>query len=95
MNIKVRFTENARIFAVKVAESAQNFTAKLGQIQTVTEYIGGEKYEGEYVVTPKVEAQSMATKGKVMVNDITIKSIPFFNVSNTVGGSTVYIGSEV
>lgn len=52
-------------------------------------------YEGDYEVTPKVNAQTMPTKGKLMEEDVTVKSIPFFDVSNTSGGSTVYIGNEV
>lgn len=54
-----------------------------------------EPYEGEYSITPKVDAQKMQTMGKLMINDVTIKAIPFFNVSNTSGGNTVYIGNEV
>jgi hypothetical protein len=52
-------------------------------------------YEGDYVATPKVGEQTLPTKEKVMVGDVTIKAIPFFNTSNTSGGSTVYIGNEV
>lgn len=69
--------------------------ADFGEITKVTEYVGGEPYDGEYTVTPKVEAQTLPTKEKVMLDDVTVKAIPFFNVSNTSGGSTVYIGSEV
>ena len=53
------------------------------------------EYDGEYVVTPKVNEQTMGTKDKVMTDDVTIKAIPFFNVGNASGGDTVYIGSEV
>ena len=53
------------------------------------------EYQGVYDVIPKVVEQRMETKNKVMRDDVTIKSIPFFNVSNTSGGSTVYIGNEV
>lgn len=52
-------------------------------------------YEGDYEVTPKVDAQTMPTKGKVMEEDVTIKSIPFFDVSNMSGGTTVYIAKEI
>lgn len=52
-------------------------------------------YEGDYVATPKVGEQTLPTTAKVMVGDVTIKAIPFFNTSNTSGGSTVYIGNEV
>ena len=53
------------------------------------------RYEGDYIVTPKVSAQILETKQKVMTDDLTIMEIPFFNVSNTSGGSTVYIGKEI
>lgn len=53
------------------------------------------EYEGAYSVTPKVVEQRMETKNKVMTDDVTIKSIPFFNVSNESGGNTVFIGNEV
>lgn len=52
-------------------------------------------YEGEYEVTPSVEPQILETAQKTMKRDVEIKAIPFFNVSNSSGGSTVYIGSEV
>lgn len=83
------------ILKVKFSEVTQRFSAKMGEIHTVTEYIGGEKYTGEYEVTPKVEEQTMPTKDKVLLDDMTVKAIPFFNVSNTSGGSTVFIGNEV
>ncbi len=54
-----------------------------------------ETYDGPYEITPKVESQTMATKGKSMAENVTIKSIPYFDVSNNAGGSTVYIGNEV
>jgi hypothetical protein len=52
-------------------------------------------YDGSYEVTPKVTEQSMYTKDKLMADDVKIKSIPFFSVSNETGGNTVYIGKEV
>ena len=58
-------------------------------------FIGGEEYKGSYEVTPKVEAQTIPTKDKVLIEDMTIKAIPIFKVSNTTGGNTVFIGNEV
>jgi hypothetical protein len=55
----------------------------------------GGTYEGDYTITPKIDAQTMATKGLVMREDVTVKAIPFYNVSNTSGGSTVYIAKEI
>ena len=83
MRIKVRFTED------------KPFRVTFGTIQNITEYVGGEVYDGTYEVTPKVNAQEMQTEGKIMLHDVTIKSIPFHKVSNQSGGNTVHIGDEL
>ena len=75
-------------------ETDQSFKPNCGEIQKVVEYLG-DLYEGDYTITPKVTGQTMATKDKTMTEDVTIKSIPFFKVSNTSGGNTVYIANEV
>lgn len=62
---------------------------------TMSKPVGYVDYTGDYEVTPKVSAQTMNTKDKHMTQDVTIKAIPYFDVSNLAGGSTVYIGSEV
>lgn len=64
-------------------------------IVVVPMYKDIEMYEGDYEVTPKVSEQTLPTAEKMMAEDLTVKSIPFFNVGNTSGGSTVYIGNEV
>ena len=57
--------------------------------------IGGEVYSGSYDITPKVEAQTLPTRDKVMVDDITIQAIPYYETGNAQGGNTVYIGSDI
>lgn len=52
-------------------------------------------YEGDYEVTPKVEGQELKTMHKYMTQDVTVHAIPFFEVSNTSGGNTVYIANEI
>lgn len=52
-------------------------------------------YDGEYSVTPKVNSQTMETEGKLMSDNLTINSIPYFDVKNQSGGNTIYIGEEV
>lgn len=52
-------------------------------------------YAGPYDVTPKIEAQTLETARKYMTDDVNIKAIPFFETSNTAGGQTFYIGTEV
>lgn len=95
MNIRVKLTESDQKINVKLSEKKHGFKATFRGLQPVTEYIGGERYIGDYIVTPKVKSQTLQTSGKVMEDNVTIKSIPFFNVSNTSGGSTVFIGNEV
>lgn len=55
-------------------------------------YVGGEKYEGNYEIVPKVQEQKLPTKNKLLTDDVTIKSIPVVKVSNASGGNTVIIG---
>lgn len=53
-----------------------------------------DPYEGDYTVTPRVDSQTMETRGKIMSNDVTILAIPYYDTSNPYG-TTIYIGSEV
>lgn len=52
-------------------------------------------YNGEYEITPQIESQTLLTAQKYMSDDVTVKEIPYYSVSNTSGGNTVYIGSEL
>lgn len=54
-----------------------------------------EKYEGSYKVTPMVTSQTLATENRLMKENVTIKEIPFYEVSNSFGGDTIVIGSEL
>lgn len=59
----------------------------------IVQSIEGEHYQGEYIITPKVAAQTvLATTNKVMDNDVTVLEIPYQTVSNLVGGKTAIIG---
>lgn len=49
-------------------------------------------YTGNYVVTPSVEEQKLATKQKLLIEDLTIEKIPYSQVSNMSNGITVTIG---
>ena len=87
----VRITENGTHEVVPDKDKV------LKKVTVVTDVIGGdiEEYKGSYEVTPKVEEQVLPTAEKVMRNDVKIKEIPIFTVSNNSGGNTVFIGSEV
>lgn len=53
------------------------------------------QYDGDYSLTPRVEAWTVETAGKLMRDDLTVEAIPYFDVSNQSGGSTVYIGGSI
>ena len=72
-----------------------------GNISTSASFIGAISvpvypvYDGECNVVPKPnEAQTLETKNKIVKQDITVKEIPYYEVSNTLG-KTVYIGKEI
>lgn len=95
MRLVVTFQETNQTFRAQFSENEQAFRADFGQVHRITEYVGGQLYEGEYEVTPKVESQSLPTKDKVLTEDVTIKAVPIYRVSNTSGGNTVYIAKEM
>ena len=54
------------------------------------------KYTGEYSVTPEVDTvQTLETAGKYLTNDVTVKAIPDYEVTNEAGGNTFIIGKEI
>lgn len=59
------------------------------------EIYNAEKYEGEYNITPLAfQQQELETKNRILEENVIVREVPFFEVSNT-EGTTVYIGSEV
>lgn len=69
--------------------------ASLSGIVSIPSFVSSSYYEGEYVVTPKVETNSvLPTNGKQMLQDVTVLKIPQFEVSNESGGKTLIIGEE-
>ena len=51
-----------------------------------------EQYEGEYSVSPKFTEQTLPTAKKILTEDVRVEEIPYFEVSNNAGGTTVTIG---
>ncbi len=54
-----------------------------------------EAYSGPYEVTPRFEDQHLATREKLMLNDVTVDAITVSRVSNPAGGKTVFIGGQI
>ncbi len=66
------------------------------ELRDVVVQAGGEAipvYEGAYEVTPRVNGPVvLPTKDKRMKDDVTVKKIPQYEVSNAAGGKTLTIG---
>ena len=80
---------------VQFSQSNIQLGAKFSNYQEVTVIKDADPYMGEYEITPDIDAQIIPTAQKYMAEDMRIKAIPFYDVSNTSGGSTVYIGKEL
>ena len=94
MKLKVRFSETANKISPIFGERTKKLSPNMGELHTVTEYLG-EQYTGAYEVTPKLEAQTLPTKDKVLTNNLTVKEIEIHRVKNSSGGITVYIARGV
>lgn len=84
------FEERNKAFSAAFEEQSKTFDAQFSSVQIIGG--GGDPYEGEYEITPKVNKQTIATRGKVMSDDVTILAIPYAEVANATGGQTVTIG---
>ena len=52
-------------------------------------------YTGDYIVDPDFATQTLKTKEKYMLDDVTVNPIEVARVSNSAGGRTIYIGGEI
>lgn len=53
---------------------------------------GGESYDGPYTVTPNFETQELATKDRLLKDNVTVDPIAVARVENPAGGKTIFIG---
>lgn len=93
MLLKVQLEQINQELLVDFHTNDKAFCANFGDIQIVTDQ--PDIYEGLYEVTPKIDAQTIPTAKKFMTDDMTVKAIPYYNVSNIAGGNTIFIGNEV
>ena len=56
--------------------------------------VGAPEYSGPYDITPLFSAQVLPTAKRLMRQDVTVKKIPQYEVSNDYGGYTLIIGDE-
>lgn len=93
MRLDIVFEENDQRLQADFSENDFHIPADFGEVHLV--HAVGEAYKGDYAVTPKVDEQVMPTKGKYMIDDMIVNPIPIFEVSNSSGGTTVYIAKEM
>lgn len=91
MSIEINLTGQSEINVHVAAPST--IQVQLQDVSLIN--VVGEKYEGDYEVTPSTyNDKVMATQNMVMSKDVTIHKIPQFEVSNTADGKTLIIGEE-
>lgn len=94
MNTSIEFQEQNITISVP-AVSGSSFALDFGTVSRIEASAEDYPfYQGSYTVTPKDEAQTLATKNTTMTDDVTVKQIPYYEVSNE-DGYTVYIGKEL
>ena len=90
MIVDVRFEEMDASFIALFEQNELSFSATFGEFVKV--YDDVPQYAGDYEVTPKVSEQTLPTAQKFLARDVKIERIPYFEVSNNSGGTTVTIG---
>lgn len=61
---------------------------------TGTAVVSAPEYAGPYDITPLFSAQVLPTAKRLMQQNLTIKKIPQYEVSNDSNGYTLIIGEE-
>lgn len=96
MRFNVQFKASSQRFTPKFGIGPQQFAVGFKALQVVTQTEGDFGiYEGATVVTPQASHEVvLETAQKLLREDITVKKIPYYEVSNDSGGTTIYIATE-
>jgi len=94
MKLKILFSEDNRSFATEFRTTNRQINVGFEHLEVVTLMENVEYYKGQYDVIPSPSSVVLPTAKKMLQNDVTVQAIPFFIVSNTSGGDSVYIGGE-
>ena len=90
MTLDVQFAAPSA-FVVEFGTDA-DLAADLGQTTILST---APQYKGETTVTPRTyEETRLETKDKLMPDDVTVRKIPRYEVSNDCGGVTLIMGDE-
>lgn len=86
--IQVRVAQQSAV-SVRIAGAASVRVDVTG-----TAVVGAPEYAGPYDITPLFSVQVLPTAKRLMRQDVTVKKIPQYEVSNDYGGYTLIIGDE-
>lgn len=86
---EVKFEEVPLSFNASFIENQENIKFEFGEFIVIHE---GERYQGEYSITPRAYEQTLECEEKLMSHDVTVYQIPYSAVDNVQGGITVNIG---
>ena len=89
MKLKVSFNEVDSYISTKFIQTKCTFNTNFGEIFQIRT---DDKYEGDYNIIPRVYQQTLETKDKLMLDDVTVEIIPLSRVINLSNGYTVTIG---
>lgn len=88
--IPLRVQQDSSLRPLSVEKKADSVKTRL--IEGNQASVPIPEYEGEYIVIPTVENQTLETENKVLKENVLVTAIPYFEVSNIANGITVYIG---
>ena len=81
--------ENSSYFDVGFTQDS-SFEVDLGYVRPA------EEYTGDYEVTPKAHNRTvLPTEGKIMMGDVTVLKVPYYETSNIHDGLTVFIAEDL
>lgn len=86
--IRVRVAQQSAV-SVRIAGAASVRVDVTG-----TTVVGAPEYSGPYDITPLLSAQTLPTAKRLLQQNITIKKIPQYEVTNDSNGYTLIIGEE-
>ena len=89
MKLHISFDEVDSELSVSFIQTECTFNTNFGEVFVVKT---DDVYDGDYSVTPRVYGQTLLTKDKLMLDDVTVEIIPLSKVINISNGYTVTIG---
>lgn len=89
MKLCISFNEVDFCSSINFIQTECTFNTDFGEVILVET---NDVYDGDYNVIPRVYQQTLETRDKVMIDNVTIEIIPLAKTKNLSNGYTVTIG---